>query len=180
MTNKTIRYREAVVQDVAAMTEMFMQHLAECPEYIAGPDIAMGIARSHDTLSNDAPELAGFNFLNYFDDKDTHILAAECEGRLIGFLIIDVCDLGGGPCGIFYEFLVQPDFRGQGIGKSLMTQGIERLRNMGVRNCLCTTGRDNTFAHEFLRKNGFRHVSNGFHLIINDYPELDFPDPDYQ
>lgn len=176
MNNEVIKYRGAALTDVKAIAEKFIGHIRSNPETITSADIASGFALSRDSVPRDAIAIYERHLSAILDNEEDPVIVAECEGRIIGFLVLRIEGYGGPLCGMLDEFLVLPEYRGQGIGKSMLTMAIDILRSEGIRTLLCSAGCKNDFAHEFLPRNGFQVVSQSYHLIINEPDEFPFPE----
>lgn len=84
-------------------------------------------------------------------------LAAECDGRVIGFLFGDVraFEFGSEPCGWILEIGVDPDFTRAGVASALLREGCDRLRSNGVSVIRTMVRRNNVPVLTFFRTNGF-------------------------
>lgn len=86
---------------------------------------------------------------------------AEEDGRIIGFVCADpqweVAESDRG--GAIHEIVVDPDFRGRGVGRALMEHAEEFLRSRGVTVIELWVGLRNP-AREFYRKLGYRETGS--------------------
>ena len=92
------------------------------------------------------------------DEPSTRVgLAAEREGRVIGFLFGDIraFEFGSEPCGWILEIGVDPDFTRAGVASALLREGCRRLRASGVTVVRTMVRRNNVPVLTFFRTNGF-------------------------
>lgn len=178
MNQAKVIYNEADMDDIAAISAMFCEHLRQHPEYISHGDINTGIAISGDCMASDGKEKWERYLMEMVLEAHDAVLTARCNGKIIGFAIFEGLDFGygAGPVVVINDILVLPEFRGRGIGKTLLEKGLDMFRNSGIKNCFIPTGFRNQFAQEFFRRQGARPATQTFHLIINDPSEIIFPE----
>ena len=86
--------------------------------------------------------------------RDADLLAAEVDGRLVGYAaqwtVADQGELG--------NIAVATDWRGMGIGRSLLSSVIECARLRGVRELFLEVRPSNTVAHRLYERFGFRRA----------------------
>lgn len=84
-------------------------------------------------------------------------LAAERDGRVIGFLFGDVraFEFGSEPCGWILEIGVDPKVTRSGVASALLREGSHRLRATGVSVVRTMVRRNNVPVLTFFRTNGF-------------------------
>ena len=65
-------------------------------------------------------------------------LVAEDEGRVVGHIAFSPVKVGGEINGWYGlgPISVRPELQRQGIGKALMREGLERLKEMGAKGCV--------------------------------------------
>ncbi len=82
-------------------------------------------------------------------------LVAVIEGQLIGTVI------GGfdGRRGIVYHLVTHPDFRGEGVGSSLMEEVERRLKEKGCIRCYLMVTPDNDYAMSFYESRGWEKLN---------------------
>lgn len=89
--------------------------------------------------------------------KDGHILvAADCDDRAAGFLIMRMID------GAIYihELDVHPSHGRRGLGRRLISAACDRARNAGCRAVMLSTFRDIEWNAPFYARLGFRILSD--------------------
>jgi ribosomal protein S18 acetylase RimI-like enzyme len=79
-------------------------------------------------------------------------LVAETDGGIVGS-VIGAFD---GRRGMVYHLAVHRDFRGRGIGASLLAEVEDRLKAKGCLKCLLHVFGDNTEAIQFYKNRGWR------------------------
>lgn len=73
----------------------------------------------------------------------------------------------GGKVALLEDMVVDEQFRGQGIGSSLIEYAIEHVKTKGVKRITLLTDGDNASAHKFYTKHGFCASSMiPFRLIV--------------
>jgi len=75
---------------------------------------------------------------NRSDDPNTHVLVAEENERIIGYVLGAVVDLMPDmflpeTCGFLADIYVEADYRGRGIGRALVTGLADWFRAKGLR-----------------------------------------------
>lgn len=84
-------------------------------------------------------------------------LAAEVEGRLIGYLFGEVraFEFGSEPCGWVFAVGVDPEQSREGVASALLEQAAERFRQAGVTRVRTMVRRNDVAVLSFFRANGF-------------------------
>jgi len=84
-------------------------------------------------------------------------LVARVGSRPVGFIAVDDSwhTWYGEEVGEIHEFVVDPAFQGQGIGKQLLHAGVDFLKKHGARKIELWVGEKNDRAHHFYRREGF-------------------------
>ena len=93
------------------------------------------------------------------DNALTVSLIAEVDGRVVGHFAFSPVTISDGTqnwCGLG-PVSVLPEHQREGIGKSLILEGISRLRGLNAKGC-CLVGHPN-----YYRKLGFKNVSGLVH-----------------
>ncbi len=82
-------------------------------------------------------------------------LVAELDGHVVGHIAFSPLRISDGTRNWFGlgPVSVLPEFQRQGIGKSLIQEGLSRLKDMNARGC-CLVGHP-----DYYRKFGFKNVS---------------------
>jgi ribosomal protein S18 acetylase RimI-like enzyme len=90
------------------------------------------------------------------------VLVAERDGEVIGYTYAgvegnDYMSLRG-PAGVLHDIVVDPDQRGNGIGRMLLDATIEALKNRGAPRVVLTTAEKNEEAQRLFDRAGFRRT----------------------
>jgi ribosomal protein S18 acetylase RimI-like enzyme len=88
---------------------------------------------------------------NYNPEKD-RVWICEHNNQIIGFLLL--LDKGGDSAQLRY-FILRPAYRGIGLGKKLMSEFIEELKNIGYEHAFLWTTHEQEAAAYLYRKAGF-------------------------
>lgn len=92
-------------------------------------------------------------FYEQYDERLDRVWVAEHAGKIVGFLVL--MHRAAGEAQLRY-FILEPAYRGIGLGKKLCNLFMEHLRNAGYdRSYLWTTNELSTAAHIY-QKMGFR------------------------
>ena len=110
-----------------------------------------GIERGMNVGRSDTPE----ETLKKLERAPDLFLVAEIDREIIG-TIIGAFD---GRRGMIYHLAVHKDFRGQGIGATLLAEVEQRLKAKGCLKCLMHVLDDNAEAIEFYKNQGWRHAT---------------------
>jgi ribosomal-protein-alanine N-acetyltransferase len=93
-------------------------------------------------------------FRGLLERPDAEVLAAEANGRVVGYaawwVVVDQAELG--------NIAVAPEWRRLGVGTRLLESVIERVRERGVRELFLEVRVSNTGAQELYQRHGFREV----------------------
>jgi len=107
---------------------------------------------------------------SWFDDKGFFV--AEDEGQLIGFCWTKIhgahthshtgsdVDHGHEALGEIYVLAVNPDYKGQGIGRDLTITGLNYLRYQGLNNVMLYVGVENKPAFNLYKSLGFNEFGS--------------------
>jgi ribosomal protein S18 acetylase RimI-like enzyme len=92
--------------------------------------------------------------------KDAMVLVAEERGAVLGYAY---AGLEGndwmalrGPAGVIYDLVVDPQRRGQGIGRRLLEQTLHALSARGAPRVVLSTAKQNEAAQRLFASAGFR------------------------
>jgi ribosomal protein S18 acetylase RimI-like enzyme len=97
------------------------------------------------------------NYLNCLTEANSHIMVAELEGVVVGFVNFTTRKtiLHHGLSGLIDEFIVAKSYHGKGIGRQLLSSAIRKSRQLGCCEVEVSTEKTNTEAREFYRQCGF-------------------------
>ena len=106
-------------------------------------------------------------------DPDMAVLVADDDGDVIGYAYAaveghDYMTLRG-PAGVLHDIIVDPEHRGQGIGRLLLDATLEFFRSRGVPRVVLLTAARNEAAQRIFESTGFRRT------MIEMTLELDAP-----
>ena len=96
-----------------------------------------------------------FEFINHYDPINDRIWIAEYEQELIGTIAV----VGKGETALLRWFLLDPAFRGLGLGKQLINDAIDYCKNKGFKNIELGTAGDLKAALSLYKKLGFEIIS---------------------
>ncbi len=94
------------------------------------------------------------------DERDIIILVADQEGEVRGYTYagvegFDYMSLRG-PAGVLHDIVVDPDARGQGIGRALLEATLAALAARGLPRVVLSTATRNETAQRLFARAGFR------------------------
>ena len=135
-----ILIRKAVESDLLVI-EKLMAELLKAIDNTEGIDIRIAVK----------------NCKNLVDDANSHILVAEIEGTVVGFISFTPRKtiLHQGSSGLIDELVVAKEYLGKGVGKQLVLATIEKCKQLGCCEVEVSTEKANTKAREFYKKCGF-------------------------
>jgi ribosomal protein S18 acetylase RimI-like enzyme len=95
-------------------------------------------------------------------EPDTIILVAERDGEVVGYTYAgiegtDYMSLRG-PAGVLYDIVVDPPYRGQGVGRMLLDATLEALQADGAPRVVLSTAERNEAAQRLFARAGFRRT----------------------
>jgi ribosomal protein S18 acetylase RimI-like enzyme len=90
------------------------------------------------------------------------VLVAEQDERVVGYTYAgvegwDYMQLRG-PAGALYDIVVDPSYRGRGIGRALLERTIAELAARGSPRVVLSTAEQNEAAQRLFRRAGFRRT----------------------
>lgn len=94
----------------------------------------------------------------YHDDayEPSSVLIAELDGRIVGKVELFIARKSAlGHFGLIRRFVVHPDFRAQGIGRTLLHAATEQARAAGCSFIELSVDMTNPVAHAFYQREGF-------------------------
>ena len=107
-------------------------------------------------------------------EPDAMILVAESDGTVIGYAYAAVEGYDWmslrGPAGILHDVLVDPAYRGRGVGRQLVEAALAHLRARGVPRVVLSTAEPNVAAQRLFTKLGFRRTMIEMTLELEDSP----------
>jgi ribosomal protein S18 acetylase RimI-like enzyme len=107
------------------------------------------------------------------EDPDTAIFVADNNGDVIGYAYAAVEGYDymalRGPAGVLHDIIVDPEHRGQGIGRLLLEATLEFFKSCGVPRVVLSTAERNEAAQRLFASAGFRRT------MIEMTRELDDP-----
>jgi ribosomal protein S18 acetylase RimI-like enzyme len=96
------------------------------------------------------------------DKPDVFVCVAETDAKVVGYFYagmegMDYMALRG-PAGALYDIVVDPAFRGQGIGRQLLTKALAMLKDRGAPRVVLSTAQGNEAAQHLFETAGFRRT----------------------
>jgi ribosomal protein S18 acetylase RimI-like enzyme len=96
------------------------------------------------------------------DDPDVVVLVAEYETRVIAYAYgavegYDYMALRG-PAAVLHDLIVDPDYRGRGVGSALLTAMVATLSTLRAPRVVLSTAERNTSAQRLFERLGFRRT----------------------
>jgi ribosomal protein S18 acetylase RimI-like enzyme len=152
MNNKAeILIREARESDLLTIRELTLE-LIEAMGNTEGIDI----------------KLIAENRQNLLSEDNSHILVAEIEGVVVGFVNFTTRKtiLHRGLSGLIDEIIVAKSYRGKSLGKQLLSSAIEKSRQLGCCEVEVSTEKINIKAREFYRQCGFTERGMFFEIDL--------------
>lgn len=98
-----------------------------------------------------------------FYAKDATLYVAKSKNRVVGMVSIQsvISTVMGGYVGLIEDMIVTHDFRGQGVGKQLLTAMIEESKRLGYTRLTLGADLRNTSAISFYKTFGFESSNMG-------------------
>jgi ribosomal protein S18 acetylase RimI-like enzyme len=95
-------------------------------------------------------------------DPDIAVLVADDNGDVLGYTYAGVEGYDymalRGPAGVVYDIIVDPEYRGRGIGRLLLDTTLEFLKSRGAPRVLLSTAEQNERAQRLFASVGFRRT----------------------
>lgn len=113
-------------------------------------------------IAENADAAVTSNFTALFDDDSSAFIVAEEDDKIVGMLIAQVRH--GLPytateiSGYIRDVAVTEAFRGKGIGKELVKEGVEFLKSKNAEYIDLITGSTNNVSNDFWNKLGFKET----------------------
>ena len=113
-------------------------------------------------------KLIAENCRNLLNEVNSHILVAEIEGVVVGFVNFTTRKtiLHRGLSGLIDELIIAKSYRGKGIGKQLLSSAIEKSRQLGCCEVEVSTEKTNIKARGFYRQYGFTERGMFFEMDL--------------
>jgi ribosomal protein S18 acetylase RimI-like enzyme len=95
-------------------------------------------------------------------DPDVVVLVADDNGDVIGYAYgavegYDYMSLRG-PAGVVHDVIVDPEYRGRGVGRLLLEAALAHLKARGAPRVVLTTAEQNEAAQRLFTRAGFRRT----------------------
>jgi ribosomal protein S18 acetylase RimI-like enzyme len=108
------------------------------------------------------PELYSSFLTTQLTDPDVVVLVAEHDGHVIGYAYgaiegYDYMSLRG-PAAVLHDLLVDPAYRGRGVGRALLNAAVEALTARQAPRVVLSTAERNAGAQRFFERMGFRRT----------------------
>jgi ribosomal protein S18 acetylase RimI-like enzyme len=108
------------------------------------------------------PELYAAFLAGQLDESEAVVLVAEHDGRVVGYGYgaIEGYDYMAlrGPAAVLHDLVVDPEHRGRGLGRALLTALVEAFTARGTPRLVLSTAERNTSAQRFFERLGFRRT----------------------
>lgn len=96
------------------------------------------------------------------EKPDVIVLVAERDGKMIGYVYAsvegwDYMSLRG-PAGVLSDIVVDPEYRGQGVGHMLLDATLSALKERGAPRVVLSTAEGNERAQHVFERAGFRRT----------------------
>lgn len=113
-------------------------------------------------------KLIAENCQNLLSEANSHILVAEIEGIIVGFVNFTTRKtiLHRGLSGLIDELIVAESYHGKGIGRQLISIAIEKGRKLGCCEVEVSTEKTNIKAREFYIQCGFTERGELFEIDL--------------
>jgi ribosomal protein S18 acetylase RimI-like enzyme len=96
------------------------------------------------------------------EDPDIAVLAADDNGDVLGYTYAGVEGYDymalRGPAGVVYDIIVDPEYRGRGIGRLLLDATLAFLESRGAPRVVLSTAAQNEPAQRLFARVGFRRT----------------------
>jgi GNAT superfamily N-acetyltransferase len=161
----THQVREATAEDAAALALVPTRTWQRAYEHVFPTERLAGLVEEHRAeqwrtwLAQSQPR--------------RHTLVAEEDGRVVGFADLGPSrDPGSSPqtTGELYAIYVLPDAWGQGVGRALMAQVLERLRADGYHEAILWVIEDNPRTRRYYERAGWRFDGGTKEEAVLDIP----------
>lgn len=96
---------------------------------------------------------------HYFVALSEHTLVARSEGEIVGGVVFKLVDGDPGPVALAAWGYVDPSTQGEGVGSTLVTEGLSYLQERGCRAVVGSVRWSNTPSSKLLARTGFSRLS---------------------
>jgi len=149
------------------LVDFFITHKTD--SYISHGEIISGRALDSNHWNPDLKEILTAQFDSGFiadQNSKLNILIAENEaGKIIGMLVFNIIQ-GFKNYAVLEDMLLDQSIRGQSLGSLLLTKAVEESKNWNIGFIMLESGLNNTGAHHFFNKYGFKKVSENYILTL--------------
>lgn len=113
-------------------------------------------------LTAQTEENYGWFLGTQIEKPDVFVYVAETEGKVVGYAYAGIEGMDymalRGPAGALYDIVVEPAYRGKGIGRQLLTRALTALRERGTPRVVLSTAQGNDAAQQLFESAGFRRT----------------------
>jgi ribosomal protein S18 acetylase RimI-like enzyme len=108
------------------------------------------------------------------DDPHVVVLVAEHDGQVIGYAYAaiegyDYMSLRG-PAAVLHDLIVDPEYRGRGVGRLLLNATLSYLTSQGAPRVVLSTAERNEAAQRLFERMGFRRTMVEMTRELNGLP----------
>lgn len=144
MSEVTVNIRRAEAADVGALCDLLAELFQQEAEFAANRQLqSTGLSKIIE------------------DESIGIILVAESDTGIVGMvnLLFTISTALGGKVALLEDMVVDPAFRGQGLGSILLDSAVELCRKQDCKRIALLTDDDNIAAQRFYERKGFRRSS---------------------
>ncbi|SHM37070.1 Acetyltransferase (GNAT) family protein [Chryseobacterium carnipullorum] len=165
-----MHYTTKWLSDTARTEELvnfFINHKTD--SYISHGEIISGRALDANHWNPDLKDILTAQFHSGFtadQNSKLNILIAENEeGKIIGMLVFNIIN-GYKNYAVLEDMLLDHSLRGQSLGSTLLDKAVEESKKWNISFVMLESGLNNTGAHHFFNKYGFKKVSENYILTL--------------
>lgn len=96
------------------------------------------------------------------EEPNVVILVGDEDGQLVGYTYAGVEETDymslRGPAGVLYDIVVEPAYRGRGVGRVLLDATVAALESRGAPRVVLSTAERNEVAQRLFARAGFRRT----------------------
>ena len=112
--------------------------------------------------SPESPQRYGAFLGTQLERENIIVLVADIDGKVVGYTYAGVEGFDymalRGPAGALYDIVVDPESRGQGVGRMLLDATIAALKKRGEPRIVLSTAEKNETAQRLFARAGFRRT----------------------